>query len=80
MDTISLRFSFENQNLDEGKLEKEFKMLERELKIEYLKGKQREKGELVSQFEKSGDEKRAQEARQEFDAVSKELYTIKTSR
>jgi DNA primase len=76
MNMINLRFSFENQNLEEVKLEQEAKLLARELRIEFLKEKRQEIGNLVRRLEGAEDEKKLQEALREFDIVSKELHSI----
>lgn len=74
MEEISFRASFENQNLDEEKLEKEAVLLFRELKLEYLREKQQEIGELIRKFEEGGDEVKLQAAVRDFDNISKELF------
>jgi len=76
MDAISLRFSFENQNIESVKLESEIPMLFKELKIEYLKEKRQVISELIRQLESGGNEPKLKEALREFDIVSKELYSI----
>jgi len=79
VDTINLRFSFENQNLDDDRLNKEIKMLEKEIKVEFYRGKMQEIGEIIKKLEKSGDEENLKKATAEFDAMSKELHNIKTN-
>ncbi len=74
INTINLRFSFENQNLDDDKLNKELRMLERELKMEFFKDKQRELIKLRNMAEKNGDEEKVKKHLDEFAVVSKELY------
>jgi len=73
MNAISLRFSFENQTIESGDLQKEKELLLREIKIEFLKEKQREIGDLISRLEKTGDEIKLAEAMQKYAALSKEL-------
>jgi len=74
---INLRFSFENQNLDDERLTKELKMLEKELKIEHLKDKLQEIGATIKELEKSGDKEKLEAAVKEFAVISKELYNTK---
>ena len=76
INTINLRFSFENQNLDDDKLNKELRMLERELKMEFFKDKQRELIKLRNMAEKNGDEEKVKKYLDEFAVVSKELYNV----
>ena len=76
INTINLRFSFENQNLDDDKLNKELRMLERELKMEFFKDKQRELIKLRNMAEKNGDEEKVKKHLDEFAVVSKELYNV----
>ena len=78
INTINLRFSFENQNLDDEKLNKELKMLERGLKMEFLNDRQKELIKLRNIAEKNGDKENEKKYLDEFAVVSKELYTIKT--
>lgn len=73
MDVVSLRFSFENQNFDTEKLQKEIKNLLRELKVEYLKEKRQEIGIMIKKLEKEGKEENLKEALRDFDAVCREL-------
>ena len=77
INTINLRFSFENQNLDDEKLNKELKMLERGLKMEFLNDRQKELIKLRNIAEKMAIRK-MKKYLDEFAVVSKELYTIKT--
>lgn len=73
MGKISMRFGFENQNLEMESLEKEIGILLRQVKIEYLKEKRQQLGELIQQLDRGGDEKKLQEAVSEFAEISKEL-------
>lgn len=76
MNAVSLRFSFENQNLEADALKKEMENLLRELKVEYLKDKRQHISELIRKLEVSGDERELKEALQQFDLISKELHNI----
>lgn len=73
MDVVSLRFSFENQNFDAEALQKETQNLLRELKVEYLKEKRQEIGEVIKKLEKEGKEENLKEALRDFDAICREL-------
>ena len=75
MNAISLRFSFENQTIGAGDLQKEKELLLRQIKIEFLKEKQKEIGDLIDRLEKSGDELKLAEAMQQYAALSKELQS-----
>ncbi len=77
MNVISLRFSFENQNFDAESLQKETKNLLRELKVEYLREKTREKHNLVKQLQSEGDEQGSEKAFKEYHDLSKELELSK---
>lgn len=74
---ISLRFSFENEESDGAKTEKEFLNLLRELKIEYLKEKRQEISQLIKKLENSGEEKALNEALKEFDNISQEMRSLR---
>lgn len=74
---ISLRFSFENEESDASKTEKEFLNLLRELKIEYLKEKRQEISQLIKKLENSGEEKALSEALKEFDNISREMHSLR---
>ncbi|MBI3046498.1 MAG: DNA primase [Candidatus Harrisonbacteria bacterium] len=76
MANVSLRFSFDNQNLNPADLEKETKNLLRELKVEYLKEKRQEISDLIRKLEKAGDENSLKEALREFAVISKELQNV----
>ena len=76
MSAISLRFSFENQDIEKEDLRKEIKNLLRELKIDYLKEKRQEISELIRKLEIDGDEKNLEKAMLEFDVITKELQNI----
>ena len=71
MNLISLRSSFETQNLDEEKIVREFEDLLMHLKLEYYKEKKRELAGKIKEAEKAGDEKKLSEILQEFDRISK---------
>ena len=71
MNLISLRSSFETQNLDEEKIVREFNDLLKHLELEYYKEKKRELAKEIKEAEKAGDEKKLSEILQEFDRVSK---------
>lgn len=73
MGKISMRFSFNNQDMEIGSLEKEIGLLLRQLKLEYLKEKRQQLSDLIKQLDRSGDEKKLREAMSEFAEVSKEL-------
>ena len=75
MGKISMRFSFNNQNIEIKSLEEEIGILLRQLKIEYLKEKRQQLSILVQQLDRSGDEKKLQEAISEFAEISKELQS-----
>lgn len=76
MDAISLRFSFENEEIDPVKLKKETDNLIRELRVEYLKEKQQTLRGRIRELETSGDEADLAAALKEFDFISKELHNI----
>ncbi len=73
MGKISMRFSFNNQDMEIASLEKEIGLLLRQLKLEYLKEKRQQLSVLVQQLDRSGDEQKLKEAMSEFAEVSKEL-------
>ncbi|MBI4992109.1 MAG: DNA primase [Candidatus Harrisonbacteria bacterium] len=74
MNSISLRFSFENQDFDVENLKKEMRNLLRELRVEYLKDKRQEISDLIKILEGEGDENKLQAAMREFANISKELH------
>jgi len=71
MNLLSLRSSFETQNIDEEKLNKEFRELLKHLKMEYYKEKKQELAKEIKEAERIGDEKKLKEALEEFDRLSK---------
>ena len=73
MNTISLRFSWENQDVESAKLEQEAAILLQQLKIEHLKERRQQVRNLIRDLERLGDEARLQEALQEFNNLSREL-------
>ncbi len=73
MGKISMRFSFNNQDMEIESLEKEIGLLLRQLKLEYLKEKRQQLSDLIKQLDRSGDEKRLREAMAEFAEISREL-------
>lgn len=73
MGLVSMRFSLENGNLEMEKLEKESETLLRELKLEYLKERRQQIGELIKKLEYEGEEVKLSSALQEFSQISKEL-------
>ncbi|MDE2001053.1 MAG: DNA primase [Patescibacteria group bacterium] len=73
MSAISMKFSFENQDMDVESLEKEIGVLLRRLKITYLEDRRKELSESIRTLERSGDDQKLQQAMQEFAAVSREL-------
>ncbi|MBI5732259.1 MAG: DNA primase, partial [Candidatus Magasanikbacteria bacterium] len=73
MGKISMRFSFNNQDMEIESLEKEIGLLLRQLKLEYLKEKRQQLSDLIKQLDRSGDEKKLKEAMAEFAEISKEL-------
>ena len=76
----SLRASFELGDLEEGRMESEFKELLRQLKLEYFKEKGQRLSERVRIAEAGGDKKEHDQALKEFDSVSKEIQNIKQIR
>lgn len=76
MGFISLRFSFEGEQENEAKFKKEIDSLLRELKIEYLKEKQREISLLISKLEREGDHGRLEEVLKEFDSISRQIHHL----
>ena len=73
MGLVSMRFSLENGDLETEKLEKESQTLLRELKLEYLKERRQQIGELIKKLEYEGEEVKLCTALQEFSQISKEL-------
>lgn len=73
MNTISLRFSLENDNFESSELEEEAKTLLHQLKFESLKERRRDVFNLIQKLEKSGDNARLQEALKEYNSISGEL-------
>lgn len=73
MGKISMRFSFNNQDMEIGSLEKEIGLLLRQLKLEYLKEKRQQLSDIIKQLDRSGDEQKLKEAMNEFAEVSREL-------
>jgi hypothetical protein len=73
MNSISLRFSFENNNFESPVLEKEAQKLLRELKVEHFKEKRRALRNLIQECERLGDEEKLQSALKEFNEISQEL-------
>ena len=73
MNSISLRFSFENNNFESPVLEKEAQKLLRELKIEHFKERRRALRNLIQECERRGDEEKLESARKEFNKVVQEL-------
>jgi len=74
---ISLRFSFENANLKEDDLKKEFEQLVHELKLNYLKEKQARLGREADELEAAGKEKEWAEKAKEHKAVTEEIHALK---
>jgi len=74
---ISLRFSFENADLKEEDLEKEFDQLVRELKLGYLKEKQQKLRVEIEELDRSGQDSDLAVKMKEFDTVSKEMHNIR---
>ncbi len=73
MGKISMRFSFNNQDMEIDSLEKEIGLLLRQLKLEYLKEKRQQLSDLIKELDRSGDEKKLQDAMNEYAEVSREL-------
>ena len=73
MGKISMRFSFNNQDMEIDSLEKEIGLLLRQLKLEYLKEKRQQLSDLIKQLDRNGDEKKLREAMNEFAEISREL-------
>jgi DNA primase len=74
---ISLRFSFENANLKEDDLKKEFEQLVHELKLNYLKERQARLGREANELELAGSEKEWAEKAREHKAVTEEIHALK---
>ena len=74
---ISLRFSFENANLKEEDLKKEFEQLVHELKLNYLKEKQAQLGREANELEIAGRESEWAEKTREHKAVTEEMHALK---
>ncbi len=77
MNTISLKFSLENQDFEAETLKKEMQNLLRELKVEYLKERRQEVSELIHRLEQSGSDQGLQEAMEEYAALSSELNALR---
>ena len=74
---ISLRFSFENANLKEDDLKKEFEQLVHELKLNYLKEKQAQLGREADELESAGKEGEWEVKAREHKAVTEEIHVLK---
>jgi DNA primase len=74
---INLRFSFENANLKEDDLKKEFEQLVRELKLNYLKEKQARLGREADELEIAGREKDWADKAREHKAVTEEIHALR---
>lgn len=74
LNIISLRSSFESQNITEEKIEEEFDDLLEHLKIELAKEKRSKLADLIKQAEKSGDEEKTANLLKEFDEASKMIH------
>jgi len=74
---ISLRFSFENANMKEGDIEKEFDQLARELKLGFLREKQQNLRLEIENLEREGRDSDLAVKMKEFDTVSKEMHNIR---
>lgn len=73
MGKISMRFSYNNQDMEIDSLEKEIGLLLRQLKLEYLKEKRQQLSDLIKQLDRSGDEQKLRQAMNEFAEISREL-------
>ncbi|MBU4348566.1 DNA primase [Patescibacteria group bacterium] len=76
-DLISLKFSSENADLLEQKTQEEFDRLIYELKLDYLKEKQRILKVEMDELEKAEKESDLVNKVKEFDIVSKEIHNMK---
>jgi DNA primase len=76
-DLISLKFSSENADLLEEKPQEEFDRLVYELKLDYLKEKQKTLKVEMDELEKAGKEDDLVNKVKEFDIVSKEIHNVK---
>ncbi|MDO8443265.1 MAG: DNA primase [bacterium] len=74
---ISLRFSFENTNLKEDDLKKEFEQLVHELKLNYLKEKQAQLGREADELEAADKESEWEAKAREHKAVTEEIHALK---
>ncbi len=74
---ISLRYSFENVNIKEGDIEKEFDQLARELKLGFLREKQQNLRLEIENLEREGGDGDLAVKMKEFDTVSKEMHNIR---
>ncbi len=73
---INLRFSFENANLKEDDLKKEFEQLVRELKLNFLKEKQARLGREANELEIAGKDNEWAEKTREHKAVTEEMHSL----
>lgn len=74
LNIISLKSSFELQNIAEEKIEEEFDDLLKHLKIERLKERKNQLIDLIKEAEKSGDEEKTANLLKKFDEVSKMIH------
>jgi len=74
---ISLKFSFENTNLKEDDLKKEFEQLVHELKLNYLKEKQAQLGREAGELEAAGKDSEWEAKAREHKAVTEEIHVLK---
>ena len=73
MSMVSMRFSLENNDLENDVLEKEAQTLLRQLKIEHLKERRQQVRKLIQELERLDDQAQLQEALKEFHNISREL-------
>lgn len=73
MGKISMRFSYNNQDMEMDSLEKEIGLLLRQLKLEYLKEKRQQLSDVIKELDRGGDEKKLHDAMNEYAEVSREL-------
>jgi len=73
---LALRASWENSQLSEREKASELESLGEQLKVEFLRDKQRELLQEIAQAEREGKEDLLVAALRQFDNVSKEFHTI----
>ncbi|NCN52897.1 DNA primase [Candidatus Wolfebacteria bacterium] len=76
MDMINLRFSFENQDLDDSKIDKEIDLLLKESKKEGIKERQRQMMKSIEILEDGEDEKELEKIKKNYRSLTEELNNI----